>query len=72
MALLEIDDPFSKWYVLIQDAPTFGVTWSLMRTVVSLRAYGLSQHWLWPHALCTLLRGQNNDRNARRDSRATR
>ena len=62
IALLEIDEPFSKWCVLTQDAPTFGVTLSLIRVVVSLRAYGISLHFVWPHALCTLLQARERTR----------
>jgi len=55
IALAEIELPFSKWSVLRQLAPTLGVTWSLMRVVVSLFAYGRSQHCVCPHASPTVV-----------------
>ena len=56
MALELMLEPFSKWYVDLQLPPTLGVTWSLIRVVVSFLAYGRSQLWVCPHALKTRLR----------------
>lgn len=50
MALLEMDEAHSKWRVVFQFVPTFGVTWSLIRVVVSCFAYGFSQHSVCPQA----------------------